>query len=69
MSSGFDQFVTKKKSSNALINLLRNTFLVGMQEMSKQISYLFWSPQESSKHQIDQTLYEREQELKNQRMH
>lgn len=63
----FDQFTTKKKSHNALFSLLKNTFLVGMEEMSKQLSYLFWSPDIASKQQISQELNQRELDLKQKR--
>jgi len=65
--SWFDQFTAKKKSHNALINLLRETFVVGMEEMSKKISYLFGSPDIVSKQQITQELQQRELDLKQDR--
>ena len=65
--SWFDQFSTKKKSHNALFSLLKNTFLVGMEEMSKQLSYLFGSPDIASKQQISQELNQRELNLKQKR--
>ncbi len=65
--SWFDQFTTKKKSHNALLNLLRETFVVGMEEMSKKISHLFWSPDIVSKQQITQELQQREIDLKQER--
>jgi hypothetical protein len=67
--SWFDQFSTKKKSSNALINLLKETFVVGMEEMSKKLSYLFWSPGVASKQQISKELNQREINLKQSRSH
>jgi hypothetical protein len=67
--SWFDQFTTKKKSSNALMNLLRETFVVGMEEMSKKLSYLFWSPDVATKQQISQELNQREIDLKQSRSH
>lgn len=65
--SWFDQFTTKKKSHNALMSLLRDTFVVGMEEMSKKLSYLFWSPDIASKQQISQELNQWELDLKQRR--
>ncbi len=62
--SSFDQFSTKKKSSSALTNLFKETFLVGMDEMSKNLSTLFWSPSTASKQQISPELERRENQLK-----
>lgn len=62
--SSFDQFSTKKKSSSALVNLFKETFLVGMDEMSKNLSTLFWSPSTASKQQISPELERRENQLK-----
>ncbi len=66
--SWFDQFSTQKKSHNALFQLLRETFVVGMEEMSKKLSHLFGAPHTLSKQQISQELHQREQDLKKQRM-
>ena len=65
--SWFDQFNAKKKSSNALMSLLRDTFVVGMEEMSKKLSHLFGSPDHASKQQISQELNQRELDLRQRR--
>lgn len=62
--TNFDQFSMKKKSSSALINVFKETFLVWMDEMSKNISTLFWSPGTTTKQQISPELERRENQLK-----
>lgn len=49
------------------MRLLKETFVVGMEEMSKKLSHLFWSPDTGAKHQISNELNQRELDLKQQR--
>lgn len=49
------------------MSLLRDTFVVGMEEMSKKLSHLFWSPDFASKQQISQELNQRELDLRQRR--